>query len=145
MLQKNDVKESFRFTETLVMYDFTFAQELDRIAYIGIIDQTEQIVVRGSCFLFGSHIFVQIGDRITFDADVLHVKRYTGRGNRINTYGVIDKVCVETGLFNVLNAQIFRQLMQDCRYNFKMRQFFRACKGDKKKPSEQVQACWRIY
>jgi|GEM_PF-3130562 hypothetical protein len=39
------------FAESLEMYDFTFTQELDRISYIGIVNETKDVVVSCSCFL----------------------------------------------------------------------------------------------
>ena len=59
------------------MNDFAFAEELDGIADLGIVDEAEQIIVGSAGFLFCSHVFVQIGDRVAFYADVFHVKGNT--------------------------------------------------------------------
>lgn len=40
-----------RFAESLEMYDFPFAEEFDRISYIGIVYETEDVVIGSSCFL----------------------------------------------------------------------------------------------
>ena len=37
------------FTEALEMHDFTFAQKLNGISHIGIVNQTQQIVIRAFC------------------------------------------------------------------------------------------------
>ena len=39
------------FTKTLVMNDFTRAQEFNRIAYIGVIGEAQDIIIGGACFL----------------------------------------------------------------------------------------------
>ena len=39
-------------TKALVMCDLSLAQEFDGIAYIGIIHQTQNVIVGYSCFLF---------------------------------------------------------------------------------------------
>ena len=38
-------------TEALEMHDFTFAQKLNGISHIGIVNQPQQIVIRQACFL----------------------------------------------------------------------------------------------
>lgn len=41
-----------RFTEPLKVNDFPFAEEFDRISYIGIVYETKDIVIGSSGFLF---------------------------------------------------------------------------------------------
>lgn len=43
--------DSQRFTETLIMHDLSFPQELDGVAYFGILHKTEDILISGSGFL----------------------------------------------------------------------------------------------
>ena len=48
------------------MDDLPLPQEADRIAYLGVFDKAEDIVVCRAGFLLCSQIFVQICDRIPF-------------------------------------------------------------------------------
>ena len=41
-----------RFTETLVVYDLALTQKFQRRAYVRVVDETQQIVVRHARFLF---------------------------------------------------------------------------------------------
>lgn len=41
-----------RFTEALVMHDFPCTQEFDRVADVGVVAHTEDVVVGGAGFLF---------------------------------------------------------------------------------------------
>ena len=41
-----------RFTETLVVDDLALAQEFERRAYVGIVDEPQQIVIRHARLLF---------------------------------------------------------------------------------------------
>ena len=39
------------FAESLEVYDFTFAQEFNRVAHVGIVNQSKQLIVGGAGFL----------------------------------------------------------------------------------------------
>ena len=41
----------FRFTEPLIMHNLTFTQELDNVGDVGVIAQTEDVIVSGAGFL----------------------------------------------------------------------------------------------
>lgn len=41
-----------RIAEALEVYDFAFPQEFQRVAHIGVINQTKQIVIGCACLLF---------------------------------------------------------------------------------------------
>lgn len=58
--------EAEAFSESLVMDNLPLSQESDRIAYLGVFDKTEDIVVCRACLLFCGQILIQIGDRIPF-------------------------------------------------------------------------------
>ena len=62
--------DSQRFTETLIMHDLSFPQELDGVAYFGILHKTEDILISGSGFLLCRHIFMQIRDRVALGLEV---------------------------------------------------------------------------
>ncbi|HYE69706.1 MAG TPA: hypothetical protein VEA58_13905 [Anaerovoracaceae bacterium] len=46
------LNDSERFTKSLEMNNFTFAEEFDRISNIRIVYETKDIIVSCSCFLF---------------------------------------------------------------------------------------------
>lgn len=106
------------------MHDFACTQKLQRFADIMVIDQTEQIIVGDACFLFCRHIFMQVRENIAFYADIFHVSRDTGCSLRKNASGMVDKVGVKTGFFNVIFAETTGQLMQNASDHFQMCQFF---------------------
>ena len=55
------LRETSDFAETLKMDDFPFPQIADRVDYIGVIGEAEDIVIGCAGFLFRCHIFCQIG------------------------------------------------------------------------------------
>lgn len=60
----NDTKT---FTKTLIMNNFAFTQKLDRIADIGVVCKTQDIVIGAARFLLCCQILMNIGYRVTFN------------------------------------------------------------------------------
>lgn len=54
------------FPEALVVDDLPLTEKADRITDFRIFDKSQNIVVSGACFLFGSHVFMEVRDRIAF-------------------------------------------------------------------------------
>ena len=52
--------------EALIVHYLTFAQELDGLDYIRIINKPQDIIVGGSCLLLRSHVLMQVGYCIAF-------------------------------------------------------------------------------
>ena len=72
------------------------AQEFDRLANIGIVGETKDVIVGSTSLLFSGEVLVEVCDYIT-----LALKVSSGEGNavralRINAGGVVNKVCVES-------------------------------------------------
>ena len=102
------------------MDDFTFAQEFERFADVTVADQTEEIIVRDSGFLFDGEDLVEIGKDIPFYADILHIRGDSGCSLRIYARRMIDKVRVESGFPDLFLAETAGKLVQNRSYHFKM-------------------------
>lgn len=113
------------------MHDFAGAQEFDGIAHIRVVDEAEQVVVGDPRFLFRCKILIQIRDYVALDADIFHVIRNAGRRNGVDSCGVIHKIRVKSGFFDLFLAEIAGQLMHNRRNHFQMCQFFCTCCGCK--------------
>ena len=57
-------------SKALVMDDLPLAQEDDRVADIGIVNQAQDVVVGGAGLLLGREILRQVGDRIPLGLEV---------------------------------------------------------------------------
>lgn len=88
------------FAEPLEVDNFTLTQETDRIADFRIMDQPQDIVIRGSGLLFCSHIFHQIRDHISLTLEFTGVKRDSACCLRPERSSMVDIIAVESGSFD---------------------------------------------
>ena len=117
------------FTETLVMHDLPCAQEFYRVAHVGIIAHSENVVVGRAGFLFGCQIFMEVGNRVALGLHIRRSPRHAACRSRINAGGMIDVIRCKAGIHDLFAAEIARKLMHDRAYHLKMPQFLRAYRG----------------
>ena len=108
------------------MYYLPLAQETYRIDDIRVVYKTEDIVIGQPRLLLRSDILVQIGKNIAG-----YLKRGYGERRprcrlRVNAGGVIDKVGVKSAALDLVVGEIFRQLCDDRRDYFLMRELLGA-------------------
>ena len=130
-------RQTQALAEALVMHDLAFAQEFDRIAHIGIVNQTQDIVIGRSGLLLSRQIFVQIGDDVALALNICGRERYACRRRRIYACGMIDKVGVKSAFLDLLVAETARQLINDRTDHFQMSQFFRTQRSIENVPQAQ--------
>lgn len=120
---------TFCFTKALVMHDFTCTQELDWIAYVGIIRITKNIIIRQASLLFSRQIFMQISQHISRNSECVCAKRFSACRLWIYGSGMIYKVRIKAGLFYIFRRQTTGQLIYDGANHLKMCQFFCTFRG----------------
>lgn len=120
------LNNSQTFTETLIMNNFTFTEESDWIADFRIFYQTQNIIIRSAGFLFCSHIFMQICNRITFGLECCSTPRSSAGSLRPECECVVYIIFVEAGFFNLFWCKITGKLMHNGTDDFKVSQFFGA-------------------
>ena len=108
------------------MHDLTLAEEAEGIGDVGIVLETDEVIVGHASFLFCRLRFCQIGKRVALDADVLHIKRHARRRDRIDSRGVINVVGLERSALDLIDLNVPCELINDRRYHFHMPDFFRA-------------------
>ena len=64
-------------------------------------------------FLFSRHRLVQVGDCVALARYGKGVERHSRRRCRIDTCGVVDKVGVEARFFDLVLAEVSRELIDD--------------------------------
>ena len=117
------------FSETLIMHDFPCAEEFDGVAHVGVVAHAEDIVVGGAGFLLCSEVFVQVGKRVALGLDIRRRPRHAACRDGVNAGGVVNVIRCETGIHDLLSAEIPRELMHDRADHLKMIQFLRAYRG----------------
>ncbi len=95
------------------MHDLALAEELDGIVDVGIVRQTQNVVVGHPCLLLGGKILVEIGDHVALDREILRVKGNARGCNGVHTRGVIHKVGSERRTLDLLLAEITGELVED--------------------------------
>lgn len=113
-----------RFAKPLVMHDFSGAKELDHIADIGVVGQAENVVIGQTGFLFRSKVLVEVCDGIPGRLERCSGKGIAGGIRRVKAGCVIDKVSVESALFNFVYAQVAGQLINQGADHLNVGEFF---------------------
>lgn len=86
----------------------------------------------------GGEILIEVGNRITLDADIFRVKGNAGCRDRIDTGRVIHKVRGKGACGDLVCRQIPRQLIQDGGYHFDMGELLRAQRSIGNVPMYQI-------
>lgn len=68
-------------------------------------------------------VFMQVSQYVSFNTDIFHIGRDTGRGLRENTCRVVNKIRVKAGLFNILFAETAGELIKNGSDHLKVCQF----------------------
>jgi len=113
-------------SEALVVHDLARSEETYRVDDVRIVAEAQDVIVCGSRFLFGSHRFMKVGDRVALAGDCHSAERHAGRRRRINTCGVVYEVGVEARLLDLILAEVARELIHDRADHFEMVEFLRA-------------------
>lgn len=113
------------FTETLVVNDFPLTKKTDGVADLRIFYQTKDVVISSPGFLFCCHIFMEIGNGISFGLKVSSGPWSAAGRLRPECQSMIDIIFVKTRFFNLLRGQISGQLMDDGTDNLHVGEFVR--------------------
>ncbi len=108
------------FAEALEMNDLPLTQIADGILDIGVIGKAQDVVIGGSCLLFGGHILSKIGKGIGLGLEIACRERHTGCGCGINGCTVIDEILIESARLDLFGRQILRQLINNGGNNFEV-------------------------
>ena len=114
------------FAEALVVNYFPLPKKFYYVAYIWIITKIQNVVISFSCFLFCSHIFVEVCNRVAGGLERCRIEWIARCINRVNTDSVVDKIRGESALFNFAHGKIFGKLMNYAADHFHVAQFFSA-------------------
>ena len=114
------------FAETLEVYDFTHAQEFNRLAHIRFFDQAQDVFIGRTGFLLCCQILRQVGDGISLHLKFTGIKRNASGGGWPYADGVIHVVGGKAAFFYLFHGKIAGKLVYDCRNHFQMSQFFGA-------------------
>ena len=115
-----------RIAEALEVYDFPRAEEANRVIYVRVVRQPEDVVVSRARLLFRREVFRQVGDEVALDLHRRRAPRESRRRSRVYARGVVYEVRVKSGLLDLVFRQVPRQLVHDSTYHFQVSQFARA-------------------
>ena len=115
-----------RIAEALEMDNFSGPEKPDYIVYIGVIGEPENVVIGYAGFLFGGKVLCQVGNQIAFHLHGRGGPGETGSGGRINARGMVNKIGVESGCFDLFLTEIPGELVDKGPNHLQMAQFFRS-------------------
>ena len=110
--------------KSLKMRDLPLAQEFDGVADVGVVYETENIIIGYARLLLGGEVFVQIGKYIALDADIGCREGCSCGRLRINACGVINEIGIKSRSFDFFGIQISGELIENCRNHFQVGKFF---------------------
>ncbi len=108
------------------MHDLPLTQELDGLANVGVVAQTQDVVVGDACLLLGGKVLVEVGDDIALDAYIFHIERHTRGGDGVDAGGVIDKIGGKGRGSDLLLREIGGELVENGGDHLKVSELFGA-------------------
>ena len=117
--------------KALEVDDLPLPQEADDVVYVGIIAETQDVIVCDAGFLFRGKVLGEVGDHV---AGGLHASRApweAGSGGGVDAGGVVYKVGGEGGVIaHLLVAQVPGELMDQGGYHLHVAQLLCADVGE---------------
>ena len=112
------------------MHYFALAQIFYRVAHIGVIHETQDVVICYAGFLLGGEVLIQVGDGIALYSDIFHIERHARCRLRVNAYGMVYEICVEARFFYFIYRESECELIYHSRNHFEMGELFRSDIGE---------------
>ena len=119
-----------RFAEPLEVDNLPFPQELDGVPHIRVVGETENVVVGHSGLLFCAQVLVQICNGVPCDGKGVGIEGGSGGCRGIHSSGVIHKVVVKSGGFDLFWRHIAGELIHNGAHHFQMPQFLGAYRSN---------------
>lgn len=120
------------FAEALEMDDFPLPQEADHIAHVGVVGQTEDVIIGEAGFLLCRHVFGQIGDDVSGDLHGGGGPGIAGSELGIDAGGMVHKVGIKAGGSDLILAQVAGELMDQGAHHLQVSQFLCTYQGGKR-------------
>ena len=128
------------FPKPLIMDDLPFPEEADGGDDVGVIYQPEDVIVGGAGLLLGGHVLGEVGDGVAGGLEGGGGEGHSACGLRPDAGGVIHKVDVKAGLFDLLDGEVAGELVDDGADHLQMRQLYCTPMMDiKKQPKGRLQ------
>lgn len=100
-------------TEALIVYYLSCPEELNDITHIGIVHETQDVIVGGSRLLLCRHILVKVSYYVALGLDVCRREGHARRRGRVNARGMVHEIGIEAIFLYILGAEISRKLIND--------------------------------
>lgn len=120
------LRYSQSFAEALIVYQFAFTQEFYRVADIGIVNQSQNVVVCHPRLLLCCKVFVKVGDNIALNAEVFCAEGHAAGSYGIDSCCMINEIGVKSAALYFLDREVFRKLIYYGGYHFNVGKFLRA-------------------
>lgn len=104
------------------MDDLPFPEEADGGDDVGVIHQPEDIIVGGAGLLLGGHVLGEVSDGVAGGLEGGGGEGHSACGLRPDAGGVIHKVDVKAGFFDLLDGEVAGELVDDGADHLQMRQ-----------------------
>ena len=104
------------------MHDLAFAGEFNGGADIGVVDHTQEVIIGHARLLLSGEVLVQVGKHVTLDTDVLHIKRHTRSGLRVDARGVVGEIGIKARRADLVLGEVAGELIDHRGDHLKMRQ-----------------------
>ena len=93
------------------MHDFSLSEELYDVVYVGVIRETEDVIIGNSCLLLGGEVLVQVAQRVPLRGYGHRIKGLARCGAGIYSRTVGDIVLIKASRLYLVGGEIARQLI----------------------------------
>ena len=110
----------------MIVHYFTLTEEANGVLDVGIVDESEDVVVGYAGLLLSRQVFVEVGDGVALDADIFHIEGNARGGNGVHANRVVNEIVGKGGVFDFVLGKICGKLMNYGGDHFHMSDFFGA-------------------
>ena len=128
-------------TKSLEVDDFALTEKSDDVVDIGIVGQAQDIVVGHSCLLFRGHVFRQVCDDISLDANAGGIPGGAGGGGGVHAGGMVDEIGGEASISQLFLGEISSELVDDGSDHLQVSQLLCTYRGGELTPLEVLPDC----
>ncbi len=114
-----------QLAESLKVNYLALAEEFDDLVYVGVVAQSENVVISRARFLFGGKVFNEIGDRVSLYLEVSCRKRYAHSVCRVNSVAVVNIIVAFSVFVEAPCTLAVGKLADYAADDLKVREFFR--------------------
>ena len=134
------LSDSQGVSKALIVHDFALAQIAQRVTHVGVVAQADEVVVGHARLLLCRQVFVEVGNYVALNTDILHIIGHARCRHGVNTRCMVNKIRCKRRIDDLFLGDVSCQLIKNCGYHFDVGEFFRALRSIGNVPQRKFDA-----